>query len=82
MTKQLSYGMESALNLLTLAGKVTVRRSPSRAFNEISIRTASALERRGWVDRIYTGQSAGTLVLTVAGRLAAGDLPDHEYDER
>jgi hypothetical protein len=77
----LSYGIESALNLMALAGEVEVKRSPSRAFNQISSRTAGALERRGWADRIYTGHQSGKLVLTDAGRVAANELPDYEYDD-
>lgn len=60
--------MKQALRLLSTAKECRVRRSADIRFgNEIAIRTANALEWRGFAEKWHTGRDHPTITITALG---------------
>ena len=86
--KPLTASMERALQLAANEhGEVTSARSAdSRYGNEIAVRTAWALEKRGLIERRWTGADrfgSACYVITARGRELAATLlgPDPDEDD-
>lgn len=67
--------MVGALRFLNSRGEMTVRQGPNRfIMDEVSVRTAYALERRGWAERRWTGGEDGVIYASAAGLAAEQQL--------
>lgn len=76
--------MKGALQWLASRGEMTVRRSNAFIYDEISARTAGALERRGLAARVWTVNDHN-ICITAKGKALADELllddPDEVEDE-
>lgn len=66
--------MRGALQWIASRGEMTVRRENRFIADEIAARTAHGLERRGLVERRWTGAEDGVVYITDAGRELADKL--------
>lgn len=69
--EQVTDMMLDALRLLAAHNVAVIRRHADLTAGEIPVRTASALERRGWAARRHTDGKVTVLDITAAGALAA-----------
>lgn len=80
--EDLTAQMSGALQWIASRGEMRVGRENAFVRDEISARTAGALERRGLVERRWTGAQDGYVYITAAGRaLADLSLLDEPGDE-
>lgn len=82
MEKKLTNQMRGALQWIASRGEMRVGRENAFIHDELSARTAWALERRGLVERRWTGAKDGYVYITARGRELADELllgdPDEE----
>lgn len=81
METKLTNQMLGALQWIASRGEMRVARENAFIMDELSSRTAWALERRGLVERRWTGAKDGYVYITDAGRQLADELLLGEPDE-